>query len=494
MLIKNTVYNLMGLGLPLLVAIVSIPALIHGLGDSRFGVLTLVWAVVSYFGLFDLGLGRALTQQLSVLLAEKREVDIPSLVCTCMLLLGGLGLLAFAVMYLGAEWGAQKFSSSGSATEVVGAIRAMAFAMPFILLTSGLRGILEAKHAFGVLNLIRLPMGIFTFLGPLAVLRWYGDDLAAITIVLTAGRVVAALVHAYYAGKCLPGLFGPRHCHPGPLKSLLVSGGWMTLSNVVSPLMGYMDRFLIGTIISASAVAYYVTPNEMMTKLWIIPGALTAVLFPRFATNIIGKAAESTRLYKQAIAALFLVLYPITLFIAVYAKEIMQVWINPEFAERSYVLMQVFSFGILVNCVAHVPFTFIQSVGRAKTSALIHVAELPLFAAALWICTVKFGLLGAVFAWLARMLVDTALMAYFAGKIVGTRLMGYYPVRLFVFFAIVLATFFAGANTSGAARVTLFVVSNVVVYAYYWTLFVDKDERSVFIEKISTITRFLRTK
>jgi O-antigen/teichoic acid export membrane protein len=232
----------------------------------------------------------------------------------------------------------------------------------------------------------------------------------------------------------------------------------------------------------------------MMTKLWIIPGALTAVLFPRFATNIIGKAAESTRLYKQAIAALFLVLYPITFFIAVYAKEIMQVWINPEFAERSYVLMQVFSFGILVNCIAHVPFTLIQSVGRAKTSALIHVAELPLFAAALWVCTVQFGLLGAVFAWFARILVDTALMAFYAGKIAGARLMGDHPVRLFVFFGIVLATFFAGANTSGVVRVTLFVVSNVVVYAYYWTLFVDKGERSVFIEKISTVTRFFGTK
>src|ERR1700735_3811024 len=99
MLLRNTLYNLLGLGLPLVVAIGSMPVLIHHLGDSRFGVLTLIWAVVSYFGLFDLGLGRALTQQLSLLMAEKREADIPPLIYTSSLLLLSLGIFAGILMW-----------------------------------------------------------------------------------------------------------------------------------------------------------------------------------------------------------------------------------------------------------------------------------------------------------------------------------------------------------------------------------------------------------
>ena len=60
-LLRHTAFNLIGLGAPLLVAVGTIPVLIHALGPARFGLLTLIWAVVSYFGLFDLGLGRALT-------------------------------------------------------------------------------------------------------------------------------------------------------------------------------------------------------------------------------------------------------------------------------------------------------------------------------------------------------------------------------------------------------------------------------------------------
>ena len=488
MLIRNTLYNLLGLGLPLLVAIGSMPMLIHSLGDARFGVLTLIWAVVSYFGLFDLGLGRALTQQLSVLIAEKREHDIPPLVYTSLLLLTALGVSAGVLMWWGAAWGAQRISYSGD-------IRQMRIeTLGDIVLTSGLRGILEAKSAFGIINLIRLPMGIFTFIGPLVVVLWYKNDLVAVTVVLTVGRVVACMVHAYCAARSLPGMFGDRRCRPELIKTLLVSGGWMTVSNIVSPLMGYLDRFLIGATISAAAVAYYVTPNEMLTKLWIIPGALTAVLFPRFASDLIENSRDSALLFRKAVTILFLVIFPITLFIAIFAKEILQLWINPEFAEKSYLLMQVFSFGVLINCLAHVPFTLIQSVGKARVTALIHTAELPLFAIALWLSATRMGLIGAVLAWLARMLIDTIIMFLQAGKIVDLKKIVSQPSKLVILFGVVMLSFFISGVPSVFLKTILFVTSNVITFACCWRFFVGENERQFVIKKLFTAVHFLGTK
>ena len=57
----------------------------------------------------------------------------------------------------------------------------------------------------------------------------------------------------------------------------------MTVSNIVSPLMNSADRFLIGAILSMTAVAYYVTPYEVVTKLWIITEwdrSVTTLLLP----------------------------------------------------------------------------------------------------------------------------------------------------------------------------------------------------------------------
>ena len=66
---KNTIYNLFGYGVPLIVAVVLIPPLIKGLGEERFGILNLAWVVIGYSSFFDFGIGRSLTK----IIAEKAK-------------------------------------------------------------------------------------------------------------------------------------------------------------------------------------------------------------------------------------------------------------------------------------------------------------------------------------------------------------------------------------------------------------------------------------
>src|ERR1035441_4262667 len=55
---RNTFWNIVGQVLPVAAAILAVPLLIARLGQDRFGVLTMVWVVVGYSGLFDFGVGR----------------------------------------------------------------------------------------------------------------------------------------------------------------------------------------------------------------------------------------------------------------------------------------------------------------------------------------------------------------------------------------------------------------------------------------------------
>ena len=80
--IHNIGWNLCGQIAPLIAAVVSIPLLIKGLGIDRFGVVTIAWMLIGYFSLFDLGIGRALTQIISEKLARNEFAVIPSLIWT----------------------------------------------------------------------------------------------------------------------------------------------------------------------------------------------------------------------------------------------------------------------------------------------------------------------------------------------------------------------------------------------------------------------------
>lgn len=409
-LIKHSIYNLLGLGLPLVVAVFSIPLLIKGLGDARFGLLTLIWALVSYFGLFDLGLGRALTQELASILDGPKHKYSGQVVVTSLILMLALGFFASGIIFMFAPIGMRYIKSILDYQEAINSVYIISVGMPFILLTSGFRGILEAKHHFGIINAIRLPMGIFTFLGPLLVVLYFDSSLEMIALVLVVGRILACIIHGWYAWLAVSSFHGKLSFNKKLLKPLCFSGGWMTVSNVISPLMGYVDRFIIGFTISAAAVAFYTTPQEIVTKLWIIPGALTAVLFPTFASQIFKNKAEVRRIFYLSINIIFLSVTPIALCLILFSNEILSIWINKNFASNSQIYLKIFAIGILINCMAHIPYTLIQGTGNSKITAQFHLIQAPIYFGLLWLLTMKYGVLGASIAWLLRMLFDAVMM------------------------------------------------------------------------------------
>jgi O-antigen/teichoic acid export membrane protein len=412
MLLRHTVFNLFGLGLPLVVAVFTIPLLIEALGTARFGLLALIWAIVSYFGLFDFGLGRTLTLQMAVAESRGERDRIGPNAATALTVMAALGLCVGAFLVVGAQPAIDLIAEVPDRGEAIAALVAMGVAIPAITLTAGFRGMLEARHAFGIVNLIRIPMGVYTFVGPLVVIWLLEPRLDLIAWVLVAGRYVALVAHAVLAFQMLPPERGPFRFRARLLAPLLSIGGWLTVSNVVSPLMGYADRFLIGALVSATAVAYYATPYEIVTKLWIIPGALTSVLFPTFAAQIARSASAGATLMSDSVAALALAMLPVCAGLAIFAHEILELWINAEFARNSAPLLQIFAVGIFVNSLAHIPFTLVQAAGKPKWTALVHLIQVVPFIALLWWATSQFGLLGAAFAWLTRIAFDTCAMFY----------------------------------------------------------------------------------
>lgn len=407
----NTLYNLGGLGLPLLAALVSIPYLIAQLGEAKFGLLTLIWAVVSYFGLFDLGLGRAVTQQYARAVGDGEEHRLGEIVASANLLLLVLGVLSSVVLLSLAQLlSAELFGGSEDAAEVKHSLWFMATAMPFIILTSGFRGVLEAQQRFALINAIRVPMGLFTYLAPVAVIMAGHKGLDAISCLLAVGRAIGCGVHAFFAlrdTKHASFVLGARRSSLFPL---LTTGGWLTVSNVISPLMTYIDRFLIGLVAGAAAVAYYVTPQEMIMRFAIIPAAITGALFPIFAQSSVEREPSlngAMLKYSLQIGAMML---PLGLVTMVFAKPILSVWISASFAEGSYVILQILAVASVLNSIAQAPYTLLQSRGRARDTALVHTVELPLYCLLLTWLIWHWGATGAAFAWLARIACDTVVM------------------------------------------------------------------------------------
>lgn len=416
--VKGAVLNLAGLGLPMVVAVFTIPYLIQLLGAEKFGLLALMWAVVSYAGIFDLGLGRALTLQVARLDAQPAPQELGAVMGTAYALMVGVGVVVGACMFVLSGEIVGFVKGVTDLQETTAAFQIMAVSVPFIILASGFRGVLEARQAFGRVNAVRLPLGIYTFIGPVLVCGVFGPRLDLIAAVLALGRLVACIVYWYYARAHVAPIehrslaWDGRH-----VKSLCASGGWLSVASVVGPIMAYADRFVLGALVSANAVAFYVTPNELVTKLWILPGALTAVLFPMFSGGLSSSAASrngTVKLFDLSSAAIFIVIAPLSLTLATFSYDLLDFWVGVEFAREGQELLVIFAFAILINCMAHVPLTLLQGAGNARAVALLQVLEVPVFLLLLWGLTLKFGVVGAAWVWVARAVFDTGILLYLA--------------------------------------------------------------------------------
>src|SRR5260370_7816138 len=78
LLARNTVWNLLGSGAPMIVAVFCIPILIRGLGKERFGVLTLAWPLMGYASPFEPGLAPPPPHLLPKKLPAPQQKHIPS--------------------------------------------------------------------------------------------------------------------------------------------------------------------------------------------------------------------------------------------------------------------------------------------------------------------------------------------------------------------------------------------------------------------------------
>jgi len=89
----------------------------------------------------------------------------------------------------------------------------------------------------------------------------------------------------------------------------------------------------------------------------------------------------------------------------------LSVWIGPDIAAHSAPVLQSLSVGALCNAAAQVPFAYIQGTGRVRTTALIHLIELPFYVLLLVVLTTRYGIIGTAIAWALRAALDLLIMS-----------------------------------------------------------------------------------
>jgi O-antigen/teichoic acid export membrane protein len=407
---RNALFNLVGQGAPLLLAVITIPILISGLGASRFAVLALAWTAIGYFSVVDLGLAAALTQAISRRLGTDAERELPIVAGTALAMMLVLGLAGAAGLALLTPWLITGLLSIPQELQRESelAFFLIAGSLPFLVTAAGLRGIVEAHQQFGTVTALRLPFALFTFIGPVAVMP-FTTDLVPIVGTIVAGRVVTWIGFAIVVRRRYR-FMRQVDVSVAQVAPLMRFGGWLTMSNIISPVMSNLDRFLVAAILPLAAVAHYVTSSEIVLKLFIVPFALNAVLFPAMSSAFARDPEHGARLFERGLRLGLVAMFPIVLTLVTFAHEGLRLWVGAEFALAGADVLRWLAAAILLSAPGQLASLLLYAKGRTDLPAKAHLVELPLYMALVWLLANAYGITGVAIAWFLRVALDSSLM------------------------------------------------------------------------------------
>jgi O-antigen/teichoic acid export membrane protein len=470
---RNTAFNLVGAVVPIVLALVTVPLYLHAIGADRYGVLAIAWLLLGYFGLFDLGLGRATTYRLAALSGEEPAAHA-RVFWTAVVVNIGMGLVGAVVLWAASAYFFEAVFKipADLRREVIASAPYLAASVPIATLTGVLTGALQARQRFFEMNMVSILSTTLFQVFPLLVAWFVGPSLPLLLASAVAARLLAILVlwwqcHRYVIAEAPKPVFDRSE-----VKTLLSYGGWVTVTGLFGPLLVILDRFAIGAIIGATAVTIYTVPFQLAQRLTILPNALVNALFPRLPS---ASVEERERIAERALRVLLPIVTPPVLFGIFALYPFMDLWIGKELGRQAAEVGGLILLGFWANSLGIFAYVAMQASGRPDLVTKILLVEIPPYLILLYFAMTWFGIIGCAAVFALRCAADSALMTWVAfRRFHGLNLLGAALIPLIA--AIGLAARFHYDQTAWWA---IFALAMALVVLFCWIIAPDELKNPV---------------
>lgn len=270
-------------GLNMVVQLLYTPLMIRLLGQSEYGLYTLVGSVVSYLSLFSLGFTGAYLRFYSQRRAKNDEAGIARL--------NGMFLTVFCVMSLAAlvcgmvllQFPRALFGKKLTVQEVGTAKILMAILVVNIALTfpAGLlESMVTAQEKFLFQQLVTLASVVFNPLLclPLLLMGFGSVAVVSVTTLLTVAKLV---VSAWYCLKRLNIRFRFDGFDFSVLREIAGFSFFLFLNMLINQINWSVDKYILGRVSGTDAVAVYGVGSQINSLFISFSTAISAVFAPR---------------------------------------------------------------------------------------------------------------------------------------------------------------------------------------------------------------------
>ena len=393
------------------------PYVIHHLGDERYGIWALVFSLVDYYSLVDFGFRSAVVKYVAHFRATGEMDRLETLISTGLVYFSIAAIAVAAASLVIAQNVTRWFNvppRDEDAFRFLTITVGIGFALGVIFNTC--TAVLEGYQRFDITSRIMIVNNAVRALGCFAVI-YLGFGLKAMGIRVLAGQVVGYALSYRSLRSALPGrTFAPRKASLSSLRQMLSYGAHTFVTNISLTVLNQDALLLIGHFLSVTLVAYYSYPLRLLSYSVELVGRLGMVTATKAAElaayGDMKSIARMAILINRYCLMLFL---PLCLYLAIFGRQLLTVWLNPAFGANSASLLPVLGAGVVVAVAAQYNSSAIL-FGLAKHAVLARavLVEAILSVAGLWYAIPRYGIFSAACIAAALMIVSRGIVVPYA--------------------------------------------------------------------------------
>ena len=383
--LRNSAFNFVGGLLPAVALFATIPIILHRMGPDAYGALVLITSIVGYFGIIDVNATAGTVKYVAQHQARGEHDEIGRVVSFGLLIYMAIGLAGAAALFTGAGWlvdSAFKIPLDWR-DDALGALQVSALAFFFGQLQLFLQSIPQALGRFDLSGQFDALFGTLVPLATIAVVLG-GGGLTAIVItrlVLSVCHCTALLVAVR---RLLPGL-RLRRPDRATTRKVASFSAFSYLQRLASVTYLNADKLLIGAQQSMSALATYVVPYTLVSRVFALVQRLMQAIFPLSSQlNARGDRAALKATFIYVSRYITFLNIGVCLTLAIFARELLTYWLHAKPDSRAVLILITVAYGLFIESLSNVPSLVNDGLGRPHITGAAAVLRVGAGVLAAW--------------------------------------------------------------------------------------------------------------
>ena len=417
-----------------LVQLLYTPLLISKLGQSEYGLYSLIASIIGYLTVLDLGFGNAIVVYTAKYRAQKKYDEEKKLHGMFKLIFNILSIIAMflgLILYLNVE---NLFGTTMTTIELSKAkimmiilIFNLGVTFSFNIYTS----IISAYEKFIFKKIMSI---LNTLLKPAIMLPllFMGYKSIAMNVVITIVNIIILLSNYIYCKKKLNIDIKFMGFDKELFKTIFEYSFFIFLGVIVDKVNWSVDQFVLGAVSGVIEVSLYSTASTLNQLFISLSTAISGVFLPKMS-KLVANNISSEKLTEEFIKIGRIQYYIIFLMasgLVLFGKQFIRLWVGPEF-DKSYYVAIILILPLCFELIQNLALSIMQAMNKYKfrtiTTAIMSIFNILLSV----FLAKKYGAIGsAVGTGIALIVVNLIIMNIYYHKVIKINVIKFWKTIL----------------------------------------------------------------